>query len=80
MRIELEPAWYSDHVYRMADLIGEGLSSIDEGSSSIDEGSSSSKRSVFDALKLCLISRRRGVFTVTHHLRVSVVKDQEHQL
>ena len=73
MHIELEPAWYSDHVYRMADSIGEG-------SSSVDKGLSSSKRSVFDVLKLCLISRGRGVFTVTRHLRVSIVKDQEHQI
>ena len=75
MRIELEQ--YLDRVYRMADSIGEG-------SSSVNEGLSSSTRSVFDALKpkLCLISRGRGVLTVMHRLTISigpVVKDQVNQ-
>ena len=57
MRIEFEPAWHLDRVYRMADSIGEG-------SSSINVGSSSSTRSVFDALKapaLSDLTRKRSV-------------------
>ena len=71
MRIELEPAWYLDGVYRMADSTGEGSSSVNEapssvneGPSNVNEGSSSSTRSVFDALKapaLSDLTRKRSV-------------------
>ena len=42
MRTELEPAWYLDRVYRVADSIDEGSSSIyNAGLSGVNEGSSS---------------------------------------
>ena len=69
MRIELEPAWYLDRVYHMADSIGERPSSV-------NEESSSSTRSVFDALKapaLSDLTQKRSVRCNPPLLMVSVV-------
>ena len=69
MHIELEPAWYLDRVYHMADLIGKRPSGV-------NEGSSSSTRSVFDAPKapaLSDLTQKRSVHCNPPLLRVSVV-------
>ena len=71
MRIEVEPAWYLDRVYRMADSISEEWSSVNEGPLSVNEGLSSSTRSVFDALKapaLSDLTRKRSVHCDPPHL------------